>query len=293
VFLLLGHTTLAPCQTYVEIHPPQWIGRTHFGGVVRPILGHASAGNWSLNERSLIARQAYGLGQTQTLESVPISLAGATGDVRLTADLLAQEMNDIAGFDTTDVLKVELLLDSNPTAISLIDPWDANHDGQLTGAELTALSVTTPTGRQAARLLSAVIPDAVTTARVRLTTRNASRHESFTLTRLTLTESAPTLDTDGDGADDQEEAITGTDPLNPDSVLRVSSVTSSSPSGQTATKLTVPSEPGRTYTLYTSADLNTWVAVPECPPQRGSGLALEFTCPAAPLRRYLRVEVSL
>jgi hypothetical protein len=101
-------------------------------------------------------------------------------------------------------------------------------------------------------------------------------------------EHPPGMDSDGDGASDEQEFLAGTHPLRPTSVLALSE-----PRVQPnrTVRFEWPSALGREYRLEISNDLLTWQAASEN--VRGTGATLAATLPALDPRLpyYFRVRV--
>lgn len=91
------------------------------------------------------------------------------------------------------------------------------------------------------------------------------------------------FDSDGDGVSNKDEHAAGTDPLNPDSALGVTSLEN----GQ----LTWRSIPGRSYRVEQSGELSTWQPVPGVDAVLATGPICTADVPVTPgIRRFLRVR---
>ncbi len=102
----------------------------------------------------------------------------------------------------------------------------------------------------------------------------------------------PSLDTDGDGFTDAEESLTGTDPRDAASALRLSATRTAG----SAIALAFPTVPGRTYAVECCTDLagGIWSTLLDEIP--GTGEPLEILDADAPTRGpqcFYRVRVTL
>jgi hypothetical protein len=304
----LQHSASTDCTAQVTITPPEWIGQSVFAGISRPILRlpPTTWSNWNLDETNFLAQQSFGTGRSQVLESEIINLASINGPVQLLAEITASEQETTSNFESTDSLRVQLILNpgASQTIVELLSPYDTNADGILQGSptpyttaqdELNLAKQPSSNAIYSTFLLQYSIPDAITSAKLRITTTNDTPDETFSLRRFYLTEAATaTTDTDHDGTPDADEWKDGTDPNNPHSVLRITQVQSQpAATGLTNLRLTLPSTQGRYYRLYSSTDLATWTAVSDCPTQQGTGQDIQFPCAqASDGRSYYRVLVK-
>lgn len=100
-----------------------------------------------------------------------------------------------------------------------------------------------------------------------------------------LTVMTAITDTDGDGQKDQAEYIAGTNPLNPQSKLSVTSYAVS----QTAATLTWASTPGRMYRITSSTGLLAWTPLLDNIIPDGDSTSRSVSAAAA-AKRFFRVE---
>jgi uncharacterized protein (DUF1800 family) len=98
----------------------------------------------------------------------------------------------------------------------------------------------------------------------------------------------PNIDSDGDGFLNWQEAIAGTDPLNPKSYLSIPTVAYT----RTNFSMTMPGYPGKQYTLmsFTNPASVTWVVETNIVLQSGTNVT--FIVPPGPVMKFYRVGVS-
>lgn len=170
-----------------------------------------------------------------------------------------------------------------------------DNENQLRVADLN-LAIGTATGQgQAGAVANATIVKPVTTLAPGEHTLAVSLHQvnttgsdlglSLQLTAV-ATSSAGAGDNDGDGVSNQDEAIMGTDPNNPSSVLRLSMDNPAQPG-----VISFPTVTGKFYRVYTATDLQTWTdtGMATIP---GDNTVKTFTITPTPgQRRYFRLAV--
>ena len=190
---------------------------------------------------------------TKVLTSEVIDLSAVAGAVNFTANLRAIDRS--AGFEDTDTFLAELIINGNTAVpVNLITTYDKNNNGVMNGGAEAAddefNAAQAQDGTYTSNFpLSFTIPDSATSVQLIITAVNDSANETFAFANaLFTTVATPVVDTDGDGASDASEAVMGTDPANPSSILRLSQ------DPALTTRFNFPGVAGRFYRVYRSGD---------------------------------------
>lgn len=266
------------------------------------------------------------------LTSDPVDLSGIAENVLFQADFTAADSSAGTNFEVSDTFVMELELtrpggterinlltsdqdtgDGAPstgpngppngvlngfsgvavTGVTAVQDYDANRERDEFNLPAGATRAAGADSFTSRFRFSAVIPDDVISARVIVSGLNNSATESFTVSGMTFVPaSLDTNDTDGDGMNNKDEIIAGTDPANGSDVLRLEAfapVTGSSPA---AFQGSFPSKPGRFYKAYRSADLQAWTADGASVAGDGSVRAVTVTPPPAGVRMFYRLMVN-
>ncbi len=260
---------------------------------------------FELNPGAAIAAPAIGVVATPAVD-----VTGKTGVV-VTARLRAFEASTSSGFETDDTFKIEVTVnkDGTDTTTNLVDgsaadkdaskllngyttttaaPYDSNKDKDEFNLDLAAVA-----GKSAGTFeFSFPVPDGSQSVTVTLTGANNSANEHYFIQNLLIADGAsdPNRDSDGDGESDTMEAVAGTDPNNPNDVLRLPTIDTTA-GGANAT-FAFPTKTGRSYAVYASADLASWtLEAGSVQSGTGSNLSFTFPSPGSGRARYYCIAV--
>ena len=140
--------------------------------------------------------------------------------------------------------------------------------------------------------LSHTIPAAANTVQLKIYGTGAANSETFLVSSVLFSTTAPVPDSDGDGVSNDDELVMGTDPNNASDVLRLSQ------NAGNPTQLDFPTRAGRFYRVYVSDDTNeathlqVWKdAGPPTIAGNGNTAGFSITVSAGEVRRFYRLHV--
>ena len=230
-------------------------------------LSVATTNGWKNPDDGVLTMDNPG-GTAHVISSVDID-AQALGELRFTADLIVRETSDTSNFEAADTFKLIILHQNaqGPVTVNVTKPFDGDNNDLMNGYDDIAA---TPydTNRQLDEFnrplpglalsgqinhtfaLSTVIPADADLVYLEVLGLNNSATEHYRLANVRFTEQLPNpnADGDGDGVGNAYESIMGTDPADPNSVLRLTQSTSN------PNQFSFTGVAGRFYRLYRSDD---------------------------------------
>ncbi len=306
----------AATATVNVVIPPKYVfGTITLPGLVQDIKsipGATTSPRWTNDPVAKTLTQlnpAIFVGDLGIVSSAAIPVGTVAGAKKL---VLSLDVSILTGagssFENSDTLKVEVIEVSptGTTTTALTAPWDTNGDGVVSGSGLDAtdyLATADEFNRNAtirgtpfdhALEVEHAISATVTSVQVVITGVNNSSTERYVIREVSIVPATTggTQDTDNDGVSDADEALAGTDPNNPASVLRIATFQANPGPANTAA-LGFPTVNGRVYRVYGSTDLLTWESVSGTIPGTGNVHTVDVAAPLAnEPKRYYRVRVG-
>jgi len=277
---------------------PRYVALNRIGAPAYVVLDGTSAPAWTGNGLTMVYAQTNGGGTVpHVASSAPVTFtAGAPKFASLTIE--AQDSSTGSNFETEDLLKVELVTDAGTEVLTGV--LDKNNNGFINGysnpaapePQYDTVPLTDEFNRGGVLMagtftntwrLHGRIPAAATTAHVVITGLNNATTETWRVRDVIFGNAA---DSDGDGAWDSEEAVTGTNPNDAASLFRL--LSQGLAGGDYS--VTVPTVSTRLYQLDTSTDLINWR--PQAAAVQGTDADMTLTTPADTARKFTRVTVQ-
>ena len=276
--------------------PPSVVGSVELGAGSTDLFSDGFANGWASIPGGHEMNQAPALEQFSTEF---IDLSTVSGKVYFSMNLRAMETSANSNFEAADTFLAELWLDdgTSVTPVNVVTRFDRDGNGVMNGAggvandEFNAGAEPESESIDNLFALSAVIPDNIVRAALRITAQVDAPTEFLQMTDVLFTTTPPdgAGDTDGDGATDDEESIAGTDPADPTSVFRITAFGRPAPGDYQAS---FPTVTGRFYQGYTSTDQVTWTRDDSIAEIAGDGGAAAWPVGEDGARRFLRIFVS-
>jgi hypothetical protein len=238
--------------------------RTDFAGVFTDVLAASGLAETGWEKDSPPYSFTMAGGGNSTLDSAPIDLSAAAGDVYFTAQLFIHETDKTSNFEADDSfsVKLEVTTDNNVVSeVSLLPGnFDANLDGRLTGDEMNAAAASAQESAFVALQLFAMIPASNRSVRVLIAGANDSPSEEFAIGGMLFSDILPGSDADGDGMAREAEMFARTDPADSASVLTLSALTHFFNETTQAFDytLTHPAVAGSRYAIEATTDGQQW-----------------------------------